>query len=131
MNTDLKNLTSEQLRQLKESEYQAALNAGHFVFIGEVAKYLGVKQNHIYGPKYKWNYKDIEIYLDNYGGYMTVHEGGKLKASTHNERLFARGGWFERIKETVGDSLNAVKTKELYQEEKAKQQQLVKTILGE
>lgn len=101
---DLKDMTLEELRAQKKAWYDGNTKNGNIALLGAIARNLGSKLNHSYGPKYKYTEGNIEIYVDDYGGYMTVNVGGKLKVSTHNEKLYVPGGWEEIISRLAPDT---------------------------
>lgn len=87
-------ITPEALRKLKDSLYDGASQDGTISAIANICRSLGEKVNSGWGPKYKLLHKNLRVYVDDYGGYATVHNSdGKLLMSTHNERLFTPGEW--------------------------------------
>lgn len=94
---ELKDMTSTELATYKASLYILNTDNGNIKKLAQICRLLGSRLNHSYGPKFRFTEGNIEIYVDDYGGYMTVHVGGKLRVSTHNERLYAIGEWEEII----------------------------------
>jgi hypothetical protein len=103
----IKEMTIEELKLLKIDWYRAAVENGSIAMCNLVARTFGRDPISIenpgfsstYGPKYLWRNGDIEIYVDDYGKYMTVKIDGKLVCSTHvTERLFIPGEWVERVR---------------------------------
>lgn len=90
---ELKDMTAKELEEHKVNLYKDNTDNGNIQKLRTIAKYLGEKVQHNYGPKYLFKDGAIEIYVDDYGGYMTVNVTGKLKVSTHNEKLYAPGSW--------------------------------------
>jgi len=96
---DLNEMTVTELLEYKQKLYKDNTDNGNILKLKMIARVLGDLVPHNYGPKYLYKNGDIEIYVDDYGGYGTVHVGGKLKVSTHTEQLYAPGEW-ESIIET-------------------------------
>lgn len=91
---NLQSLSLDELKALKAQWYQEADNHGILRGLAEVARTLGKKLPERYGPKFRWEGGDeVEIYVDDYGHYMTVHHKGRLVCSTHSDRLFVPGDW--------------------------------------
>lgn len=90
--------TVEELKELKRKWYSHAERKGYLLTIGSVGRYLGKNLNATYGPKYEYIKDGVKVYIDDYGGYLTVHVDGKLVCSTHPcEQLFVFGQWFEEL----------------------------------
>lgn len=97
MNTE--EMTLEQLRTLKRQNYKNAINDGTLEFLSDIARHLGERQSSNYGPKYKWEHDNIEIFVDDYGNFMTVTVEGEQVASTHPCGQYIRGGgWLDEVK---------------------------------
>lgn len=94
---DLQSLSLQELRELKAKWYKENTDNGNIKKLSLIARELGQRIPHNYGPKYEYNQEGVMIYVDDYGGYMTVHVKGKLKVSTHNDKLYAPGEWEEII----------------------------------
>lgn len=94
---DLKDMTSSELETYKQELYIQNLENGNIKKLVQIGRELGDNLNHSYGPKFILKDGDTEIYIDDYGGYATVHVNGKLKVSTHNEKLYVPGEWEEII----------------------------------
>lgn len=90
---DLNTLSLDDLHKLRKDWYNEANANGNITKLAEIARVLGNPLNHNYGPKYRFQEDSVEIYVDDYGHYMTVKDGEKLKVSTHNEKLYAKGKW--------------------------------------
>ena len=80
---NLKEMSNKELLELKEERYAQAEANGIFGKIATVCRYLGNRLNTRYDPKYSWEHDDINIYVDDYGHYMTMHYNGKEILSTH------------------------------------------------
>ena len=87
--------TESELNKLKREIYKQSRNDGTISGLALVAREMGRDLSAYYGPKYLFSLGAAEIYLDDYGNYMTVRLGGKLVVSTHNEQLFAPGLWLK------------------------------------
>lgn len=100
---NLEQFSLQQLEELKRKNYKLAENNGWFCDLGLVAEMFdnGNYKYASYGPKYEFTKDDVKIYVDNYGGYMTVYVGDKLVASTHNEKLFIPGAWFDGLRDEI------------------------------
>lgn len=97
MDYKLSDLSLKELKELKEQWHQQATKDGTIILLTQIAKTLGEQLPANCGPKYLFKDNQIEIYVDCYGGYMTVKVDGKLKVSTHNEKLYAKGEWEKNI----------------------------------
>lgn len=93
----LKDMTLEELKALKTAWYETADKDGTLLLLADIARKLGEKVNTTYGPKYRFTEDNIEIYVDDYGHYMTIYIDSKLKVSTHNEKLYVKGDWENNI----------------------------------
>jgi len=120
-------MTVEQLRVLKETNYQKAVESGPFTFLANIARRFGVKLSHMYGPKYLWKSDNISIYVDDYGHFMNVRWGDKFIASTHNERLFIPGKRFAKIKE-LEPELERVMVAQRNRREQKEKKKLLETV---
>jgi hypothetical protein len=94
---DLNNMSLKELEEYKTKLYNDNTQNGNIHKLYTIARILGVSVPHNYGPKYLYKEDEIEIYVDDYGHYMTTKVNGKLKASTHNDKLYAPGEWEEII----------------------------------
>lgn len=104
---DLENMTTEELYKLKKQWYKTAIDDGSLRICGLVCRELGKDVPAKYGPKYSWVNLDnlIEIYVDDYGHYMTASWNGKIVLSTHPcSRLFIPGDWFKVVKSFMRQS---------------------------
>lgn len=113
------NMTVEELRALKQQNYKTAQNDGTLSFLADVARHLGEYQSCSYGPKYKWENDNIVIFVDDYGGYMTVNVDGEKVASTHFCDQFIRGGgWLDEVNAFRGEVDRVIKEKQEKKEAK-------------
>ena len=100
-------MTSDELKALKEQWYKDAVQDGSIALCYFVGRQLGsdpAGRGYVstYGPKYKWSSEGVEIYVDDYGGYMTVHNNGKQVCSTHYcSRLFVPGDWMNVVRQAA------------------------------
>ena len=118
----LTELTLEELKQLRKDWFAEAMRNGNIKRLAHIARELGNKLNHSYGPKYRYQNDVIEIYVDDYGGYMTVKEADKLRVSTHpNEKLYVKGEWEEIINRVYPE---VQKTKQTEETSKSEQERL-------
>ena len=97
----IQEMTSKELETLKREFYVAATNDGRIDNLYLIARYLGERVSHNYGPKYRYIQGELEIYVDDYGNYMTAKLNSKLIVSTHNERLYVPGEWETHIPQLV------------------------------
>lgn len=88
---NLQDMNSKELEALKRKWYVEASDKIQQLY--SIARELGDRVPHNYGPKYRYADNGLNIYVDDYGHYMTVHLDGKLIVSTHNERLYVPGEW--------------------------------------
>lgn len=101
MSKPLNEMSISELEAHKRNLYKENNDNGNISTLYTIARMLGESVSHNYGPKYLFKLGNLVIYVDDYGGYMTVHVDGKLKVSTHNEKLYAPGEW-EQILATHG-----------------------------
>ncbi len=94
---DLSKMSLKELEEHKAHLYNDNTKNGNINKLHVIARMLGERAHHNYGPKYRYKDGDIEIYVDDYGAYMTTRVSGKLKVSTHNEKLYVPGEWEEII----------------------------------
>lgn len=98
----MKEYSLEELRQIKLKWYWAAMEDGSIRDCEYVARNLGVAGTGSPGPQYLWKKDGVSIFLDNYGGYMTVCFNGKRACSTHDtNRLFVPGEWINVVREAL------------------------------
>lgn len=106
----LDTMSSDQLKALQREYYEASGRVRQMCAV--VARELGTRLSAAYGPKYVYSPDDpdhgkfhgqragLSIYVDDYGGYMTVTIDGKRVCSTHaTDQLFVPGEWVKRIDE--------------------------------
>jgi hypothetical protein len=126
-NQDYKNLSLEELRKLKRQWYETAQENGSIAKCYLIGRELGENILHNYGPKYRWLYKDIDLYIDDYGHYMIVKYKEKEVCSDGNGGLFVPGDWFKIIEEKVIEARKVKGKKENdYREEQ--RQKLLKEL---
>lgn len=116
---NLQDMTSTELAALKGKWYIEASEKISQLY--SIARHLGTRVPHNYGPKYSFEKDALKIYVDDYGGYMTVHLNGKLIVSTHNERLYVPGEWEAAIPglSSMAEEVKAEKDTQKEQKEKS------------
>lgn len=82
---DYNNMSNDQLKSLIVENYRKAVNEGVIRKLSFIAEKLGENLNANYGTKYRYKLNGMEIFVDNWGGYMTVvdHNRKKTILSTH------------------------------------------------
>lgn len=97
---NIQEMTITELEELKAKWY--SVNMESILCIRGVAEELGT----CFVSKYTFQLDDINVYVDNYGRYMTVHVGDKLVCSTHQcEQLFIPGEWVAKILALYGEAM--------------------------
>lgn len=104
----IEEMSTQELYALKKERYEAARRDGTLQKIRLVGTEFGRDINARYGPKYILDVEDVRLYVDTYGGYMTVQRkdndgyaderrvAGLL--STHpTEEFIKPGEWQDRI----------------------------------
>lgn len=111
-------MTSDELRALKAQWYKAACSDGSIALCALVARALGTNLDARYGPKYRWVGGAVEIYLDDYGNYMTVEAAGKRVCCTHTcESLFVPGAWMDVVRQAAAVARGHLERAEARQED--------------
>lgn len=101
---DLDAMTASQMRALIKDRYLAAVADETFTKLAAIARELGKQQGG--DPKYIYQGGDIEIYLDEYGNYMTVKVGKKEVASTHQTNQFIiPGEWLDAVRDFYDEAV--------------------------
>lgn len=114
----LQELTLKQPSELKASWYQRAKDEGIISNCYAIGRHLGEKLNDSYGPKYGWKQDGVKIYVDDYGGYMSVDYQGKCVCSTHTTSgLFVAGEWINIIDGHIENARGQEQAKALAREE--------------
>lgn len=128
MQNNLNNLSVEELKALQKKYYQKAEDDNLFLKIAQVARVLGEDPGSRFPPKYVWNHNDIDIFVDDYGRFMTVTLKGKLVCSTHPcENLFIPGDWTNEVLihyKQAQEKLDQIRM----QQEQAEKEQLVEKL---
>ena len=111
--TQFKQLSTVELAQLRRDLYSRAEKDGTLMKIAEVAREFGKDPAgdgfvSTYGQKYLWKETvfgyPLEIYVDDYGNYMTVTLNNKRVCSTHLcDRLFVPNKWVDFVLEKYGE----------------------------
>lgn len=98
MKSLLPTMTLDQLNRIKKRWYDSAVSGPDCIVscLTRLTLARGEQKDHSY-PKYVLTFDNIELYLDTYGHYFTVKVGGRLRLSTHNEKLFVPGDWLEKL----------------------------------
>jgi len=95
---DIKQMTKKELLELKCQRYKRAVDNGTIEKLYLIARELGKELSATYGPKYSWNKDQIDIYVDDYGHYMTVNINDKLVCSTHFcDEFIIPGEWLDIV----------------------------------
>src|ERR1700693_1363266 len=95
---DLTQMTEKELYQLKNKRYEEAIDNKTIEKLSMIARQLGTSLSVNYGPKYIYDSENVQIYVDDYGHYMTVRDGDKLVCSTHPcDRFIIVGEWTSRL----------------------------------
>ncbi len=126
----LESLSEDQLRALKKQWYVRACNEGVISTCREIARQLGGDINHNYGPKYTWAQDGVDVYVDDYGKYMTVSYKGRRVCSTHPcDNLFVPGEWvlvIDQYAQAAKDKSNAKEARRVEE----RRQQLLGSLRG-
>ena len=105
MDIDIDKMSNDQLKALRKQRYQEAIDNGTIGRIGMVCRYLGQKVPAKYGPKYLWDCGKINVYVDDYGHYMTASVDGKTILSTHScDQFIIPGPAIDKILEFYPES---------------------------
>lgn len=118
---ELKAMTAQELEDHKRKLYKDNTENGNIHKLYTIARMLGEDVRHNYGPKYTLRDGGTVIYVDDYGGYMTTSVEGKLKVSTHNEKLYVPGEWEEIITRLFPEAEKRLNELKQTTEDKAKQ----------
>lgn len=111
-------MTADELKSLKTQWYETARQDGSLALCYLVGRELGTALNSRYGPKYLWKFSNVELYVDDYGHYLTVHQDNKLVCSTHDtNRLFVPGSWVESVKNAAIVARHKTEKKEFRREQ--------------
>lgn len=91
---DIKDMSLEELKKVKNDWFLEATANGNLAKIRTIGRKLGKLQPAAYGPKYLYQEDTMQIFVDDYGGYFTLHYNGKLKVNTHEcEKLYVKSEW--------------------------------------
>ncbi len=94
----LKEMSLEELKELRRQWYAQAIEDGSIDKCVLVAIEMGEELNARYGPKYLRKTGDLELYVDQWGGYATADYKGREVMSTHPcTRLFLPGDWMKIV----------------------------------
>lgn len=132
MNTQ--DMTIEQINELKARRYTEAQQGRVFHKLAVVARELGKDPASpgymsTYGPKYIWKHASIEIYVDDYGNYMTVNFNGRKVASTHDcDRFIIPGGWQDVALAFFGSAQEKADQREYKRQQERKQKLLAQVV---
>lgn len=137
-------LTNEQLRELIKQRYQEAEDSGLLSRIADVARELGhdpassdaqgnrTGYRSTYGPKYIWHDGDVEVFVDDYGRYMTVRYRDQRVLSTHRaDKFIVYGPWVDIISKAVPDARIHKYLSEENAQEAEHERLLARTVLSE
>ena len=111
--TSTEGMSEEQLLAMKRLLFQEAKSQGVIGGLATIARQFGEELNANYGPKYKWEGEGVVVYVDDYGGYMTVHANGeRLVTSSHQtEKLFVPGPWLTPLLPLMEQAKQAAEAK--------------------
>ena len=120
---DYKDLSLEDLKKIKKEWCANAKADGSLIKIYLVGRVLGERIPHNYGPKYRWQYQGINLYIDDYGDYMTVDYNGKRVCNRDGNYvgLFIPGEWMNIISEAAIKAKEIQKQREIDREEEERQ----------
>lgn len=129
---DLDKMTLDELYALRAERRKAAKENQVFFKLSEIARVFGEKVPHNYGPKYSYINKDIEIYVDDYGNYMTVHshKKGKMLASfgSKEDGFIIPGEWLDDVLELYPEA-EEVRKKIKQDEEYMRRESILKELI--
>jgi hypothetical protein len=92
-------LTTEDLAALKRTWFREAMDGGDIALAGRLGRELGAPAPTRHPPKWHWTRDGVSVYVDGFGGYLTVHQGERQVCSTHAcERLFVPGPWLAVVR---------------------------------
>ena len=131
-NKELRNMTTEELQELKKGWYQQAKEDGSLDQCYVVCTMLGERLNARYGPKYHFqdDENNLELYVDNWGKYFTAEWKGKRVMSTHPcDKLFIPGDWMEVVNTLYPFALEKDRKEKKQREEKQQQQMVAELTL--
>jgi hypothetical protein len=118
---ELNEMSSKELEDLKKKLYKENTDNGNIKKLYTIARMLGEHVNANYGPKYLYKKGETEIYVDDYGGYMTVQVGDNKKVSTHFcNNLYVPGEWEAIITEVYPSAKEKLEANKLQTEQRAK-----------
>lgn len=117
---NLRDMTLEELRELKRQRYQQALRDGSISKCIFVAKETGEMDACV--PKYLRKMEGLELYVDDVGGYATATYKGKMVMSTHpRTQLFTPGDWMQIVEMEYTLALAKKLAKEARERERERQ----------
>lgn len=121
--------TVEQLQQIKKQAFQDAITVSEdgspskVQILYLIGRYLGESTNAKWGPKYRFVRDNCEIFIDDYGHFMTVKVDDKYVCHTHgNENLFVNGPWFDDLAPLLLDAVRERDARKQAQDQKESQQ---------
>lgn len=123
---ELNEMTVKELENLKRTLYKDNTENGNIHKLYTIARMLGEEVKHSYGPKYLYKYGENEIYVDDYGHYMTVRASGQLVVSTHTDKLYVPGEW-----ESVLTEAHPLAEEKLQRQSNAEEQKAKSDLLAQ
>ena len=109
MDKKLSQMTVEELKELKHCWYEIAKEKGELEKCCQVCRVLGENMHQTYGPKYLYKEDkedELELFVDDYGGFATAHWNGKTVMSTHPcDRIFIPGKWMETVNRLYNEAV--------------------------
>lgn len=130
----LAEMSVDELSALKVKWYSEARAQGLLERIKKVCRELGERIPARYGPKYGLQLESVHVYVDGYGGYMTVHRGqrfGKQIVSTHADPhgLFVPGDWLDEV-EALHDRAAESQRQRKVRKDESDRQKLTEQLSG-
>jgi hypothetical protein len=113
-------LSIEQLEKQRRDWYEEASLNKNFSKLSTIGKYLeNDKQNESYGPKYRFKIEDYYLFVDNYGGYLTLEKSNIKICSTHHcSQLYIKSECDSFIEKYYLEALTIKEEKENKQKQK-------------
>lgn len=80
---NIENMDNKELKELIKKRFETAIKDGTTTKLYIIGRELGKSLNCKYGPKYQFKHNDTILYIDDYGGYMTIKTKEKTVYSDH------------------------------------------------
>lgn len=115
-------LSIYELQALRTTWFEEARRFGVIEAAREIARELGEAVTFVHGAKYRWYDADIAIYVDNFGGFLTVHTKGRCVLHTHmNEARCIPGPWMDVIATKYAEAMAKRRHRDASQDEQERQ----------